>query len=215
MLEQARAEAGTGSSRVTLALTLAYVLANSGRLREAPPHAAAAVAEAESLGEPGLLAEALAVRTMVGFLLGQGFDEPALERALELEDPARPTRIVLTPTLIATYIWGCTGNFAQALAALDACCRRCLELGAEVELIQMTASTVTIPCEARRARARPGARRGRERAALQLGTPAARAIALGSEATLASWTGDADTARRCARTPLPCSSPLARLARRS
>ena len=202
LLEQALAEAGTGSSRVTLALTLAYVLANSGRLREAPPHAAAAVAEAEWLGEPGLLAEALAVRTMVGFLLGQGFDEPALERALELEDPARPTPIVLTPTLIATYIWGCTGNFAQALAALDTCCRRCLEHGAEVELIQMTASTVTIPCEAGELeRARELVEDASERA-LQLGTPAARAIALGSEATLAGWTGDADTARRCARESL-------------
>ena len=202
LLEQARVEAGTGSSRVTLALTLAYVLASSGRLREAPPHAAAAVAEAERLGEPGLLAEALAVRTMVGFLLGQGFDEPALERALELEDPARPTPIVLTPTLVATYIWGCTGGFTRALAALDTCRRRCLELGAEVELIQMTASTVAIPCEAGELeRARELVEDASERAS-QLGTPAARAIALGNEATLAGWTGDVDRARRCARESL-------------
>jgi DNA-binding NarL/FixJ family response regulator len=202
LLEQARAEAGAGASRVTLALILAYVLAACGRLREAPPHAAAAVAEAERLGEPGLLAEALAVRTMVGFLLGQGFDEPALERALELEDPGRPTLIVLTPRLIATYVWGSTGSFEQALRALDVCRRRCLEHGAEVELIYVTASTVAIPCEAGELeRARELVEEASERA-LQLGTPAARAIALGNEATLAGWTGDADRARRCARESL-------------
>jgi DNA-binding NarL/FixJ family response regulator len=202
LLEQARAEAGAGASRVMFALTLAYVLAGSGRLRDAPPHAQASVAEAERLAEPGLLAEALAVHTMVRFLLGEGFDEPALERALELEDPERPTPIPLTPTLIASFIWGWTGRFEQALAALESARRRCLDHGAEVELVNMTAFTAAIPLEAGDLdRARQIVEDASERAS-QLGTDASRAVALGNEATLAGWTGDAERARRCAQASL-------------
>jgi DNA-binding CsgD family transcriptional regulator len=202
LLERAHAEAGPGAERVMLGLTLAYVLANSGRLREAPELCSAAVAEAERLGEPGLLAEALAVRTIVRYLVGQGIDERALARALELEDPERPTPIRLTPTLIAAYLWGWTGRFEEGLAAFERARRRCIDQGWEIELVHLTAFAARIPCETGDlARAWQLVEDANERAA-QLGTQAARAVALGNEAAVAGWVGDAERTRRCARESL-------------
>ena len=202
LLEQARAEAPPGEPRAVLALTLSYVLANTERLPEAVGHASAAVEEAASLGEPGLLAETLAVRTMVRCLVGEGIDETSLARALELEDPERPTPIMLTPTLIAGLLYGWTGRFEESLPALDRARRRCLEQGAEGELVHMTKFMAMIHCGAGELdRARELVAEVTERAA-QLGTHADRAIALGNQAFVSGWVGDADEARRCAHESL-------------
>ena len=202
LLEQAYDEAVPGASRVTLGLTLVYVLANTGRLREAPVHVAAALAEAEGLAEPGLLAETLAVQTMVRCLAGKGIDEAALRRALELEDPGRPTPIVLTPTLIASLLWGWTGRFVESVAALEGARRRCLDHGAEGDLVQITKFCVRILCGAGELeRAREVVGDASERAA-QLGTEAAQAVARGNEAALAAWEGEVDRARQRAREAL-------------
>jgi DNA-binding CsgD family transcriptional regulator len=198
LLEQAYAEADAGASRVMLGLTLAYVLTNCGRVAEGPELMASAVAEATRLDEPGLLAEALAARTMIHYLLGEGIDERALARALELERPERPTPSKLTPTLIAAYLWGWTGRFEQGLAAYERARRRCLDQGWELELLHMTSFAATIPCGAGDLdRAWDLVHDANERAA-QLGTQAARAVALGNEAAVTGWAGDAERARRCA-----------------
>jgi DNA-binding CsgD family transcriptional regulator len=202
LLEQACAEADSGASRVMLAFNLVYVLSNCGRLREAPARASSAVAEAEELGDEGLLAEALAVQTIVGSLVGEGIDEAALARALELEDPERPTPIHLTPTFIAGRLWAWVGRFDEGFAALARARRRGLDQGMETELVHMTAFVATITCESGDLdRAWELVEDASERAS-QLGTEAARAVALANEAAVAGWTGDVERARRCAHESL-------------
>jgi DNA-binding CsgD family transcriptional regulator len=202
LLEQAMAEAGPGVNRVILTFALTFVLTNSKRLREAPGHAQAAVQEAQRLGERGLLAEALAVRAMIRFLVGEGVAEGDLERALELEDPERSTPTMLTPSLIAGRIWGWTGRFEECRALLERARERCLDHGAETELLYLSPSMVTTPCEAGDLeRARALVEDAIERAA-QLGTPAARAVALNVGATFAGWAGDAEQGRRLAHEAL-------------
>ena len=199
LLEQARAEAGPGPDRAMVGLLLAYVLVTAGRLREALRRADAAVAEAEGLGDRGLLAEALAVRTLVRLLVGEGVDDAALTRALELEDPDRPTAIKLTPSFIAGAVWTVTGRHEEGLEALEEARRRCVEQGAEAELVQATHLGMWNPCQAGYlTRARELAAEASERAA-QLGTDAAQAIALSNEAFLAAWTGQGGRARDTAR----------------
>ncbi len=202
LLEQAVAEAGPGATRVMLRTSLVYVLANTERLREAMSCASAAVVEAEALAEDGLLAEAVAIRAMIGFLAGEGVDEPALTRALELEDSGRPTPIMLTPSLVAGRIWGWTGDAERSRTELERSRRRCLDHGAETELGFMSTSMATTICEAGDLDrvcelVADAAERG-----LQLGTPAARAIALSVEATLTGWTGDTERGRRLAHESL-------------
>ena len=114
LLEQALAEAGPGVDRVTLMLAFVFVLTNTARLHDAPAHCQAAVDEAERVGDDGLLAEALVVRAMIGFLVGNGVAESDLVHALALEDPERPTPIMLTPSAIAGRIWGWTGRFEES-----------------------------------------------------------------------------------------------------
>jgi DNA-binding CsgD family transcriptional regulator len=202
LLEQAIAEAGPGAARVTLAIPLVYVLTNSQRLRDAVDRASAAVAEAEGLGDDGLLAEALAVRTMIGFLVGRGIDEGALARSLELEDPQRSTPILLTPSAVAGRIWGWTGRFEDSRVLLERARRRCLDRGAESDLLHMSTAMATTPCEAGELdRIRELVADAAERA-LQLGTPAAQAVALSVEATEAAWTGDEERGRRAAHEAL-------------
>lgn len=202
LLEQAIAEAGPGAARVALAIPLVYVLSNTERLRDAQDRAAAGVAEAERLREDALLAEALAVRTMVRFLVGEGIDEGALARSLELEDPERPTPILLTPSAIAGRIWGWTGRFDESRALLERARQRCLDHGVESDLLHMSTAMATTPCEAGDLeRVRELTADAAERA-LQLGTPAARAVALSVEATEAGWTGDAERGRRLAHEAL-------------
>ncbi|MGH2989632.1 MAG: AAA family ATPase, partial [Solirubrobacterales bacterium] len=199
LLGQAIAEMGPGVDRVLLTLPLVYVLTNTRRLREALSRAQAAVEEAERLGEDGLLAEALAVRAMISFLTGEGVAEGDLSRALELEDRERPTPIMLTPSAVAGRIWGWTGRFRESRALLERARERCLDDGAEIELVYLATGLATTLCEAGDLdRVRELTDDAIERAS-QLGTPAARAVALNVEATLAGWTGNAERGRRLAR----------------
>lgn len=70
--EQALAQTDHGTPRrVEVALELAFVLFWSGRVRESLPHVLDAVAQAEGIGDNGLLAEALIVVVIVRFLLGR------------------------------------------------------------------------------------------------------------------------------------------------
>lgn len=202
LLDQAIAEAGAGAARVAFALPLVYVLTNTRRLRDAADRARAAVAEAEGLGDDALLAEAIAVGVMVRFLVGQGIDEGALARSLELEDPERPTPVLLTPSLVAGRVWGWTGRFRESRALLGRGRRRCLDRGAESDLLHMSTSMATTFCEAGDLDSVRELVADTAERALQLGTPAARAVALSVEATEAGWTGDAERGRRSAHEAL-------------
>ena len=97
LLEQARAEAAADSPlQVVSGLQLTFALYNLGLRDEAAAVSHEALALAERIDAPGLLAQALGVAATVDFAIGRGVDEPRLRRALALEDPpcARPTRSV-------------------------------------------------------------------------------------------------------------------------
>jgi len=68
LLERARAEAGEGELAAEIELDLAYAHNAVGDMPAAGPHAQEAVRLAGRLERPGLLAEALAVASMTGFL---------------------------------------------------------------------------------------------------------------------------------------------------
>ena len=125
--------------RVMLALQLAYVLTNTGRLGDARDLARQAVREAEDTGDASLIAPALAVGVMMGFLLGDGLDRVGLDRALALE-PGVGDRIpiVSRPTLIAGLIAYWTGDLEAAHADFVETRRHCLERGEESDLVVLT-----------------------------------------------------------------------------
>jgi hypothetical protein len=101
LLRLARAEAEDDlPTLAAVECDLAYVTHTHEGIPVADAYARAALATAQRLGDPGLLAESLAVATVVGFLCGRGIDEPALERAPTLEDVTRRVPAPMRPSVI-------------------------------------------------------------------------------------------------------------------
>jgi len=202
-LEQALGEAGTDLRlRVLILNQLLFVLVNLGRIPDALRLTGRAVADAERLGQPGLLANTLASSVMIRFLSGQGLDEPTLERALDLENPDIPAPVMLRPTLISSLLLAWTGRLDEARERLLSIRQRCLERGEESDLMFTAFHTVIVECwRGNLADARLIAEDTLERA-LQLGTDIPLAIALATQANVAAYAGQADETRRAAHEAL-------------
>jgi ATP/maltotriose-dependent transcriptional regulator MalT len=121
--------------RVRMLTALAHTLFNTGEPDAAWRCAEEAVMLAERLEAPGLLSQALGVRSMLFFLRGDGIDEPSLLRALELEDHDSFTPTVLKPGVEHALILGWIGDLDTSYQRMQAIQRRCVEKGEEGELM--------------------------------------------------------------------------------
>ena len=202
-LEQARDEAGPELGlRVGILNQLMFVLVNLGRIPDALDLTTGTVADAERLGDPGRLANALAAAVMIRFLSGEGLDEPTLRRALDLEDVDSPVPVMLRPTLISGLLLAWTGRLDLGRDRLLSIRRRCIERGEESDLMFAAFHTVVVECwRGNLADARLIAEDTLERA-WQLGTDIPRAIALAAQANVAAYSGQVDEARGAAREAL-------------
>ncbi|HEY7262419.1 MAG TPA: LuxR C-terminal-related transcriptional regulator [Trebonia sp.] len=198
-LQQALGEAGADLRlRVRILTQLLFVLVNLGRIGDALRLTSSSVADAEQLGDPCLLARTLAASVMIRFLSGQGLDEPALQRALDLEDPDAPGPVMLRPALIAGLLLAWTGRLDQARDGLLSIRQRCLERGEESDLMFTAFHLVIVECwRGNLAGARLIAEDTLERAA-QLGTGFPLAIALAARGNVAAYAGQPDETRRAA-----------------
>jgi DNA-binding CsgD family transcriptional regulator len=136
LLQRGLAEQGIDLAlRVRMLTALAYALFNTGQPEDALRRAEEAVANAEQLGNPGLISQALGVGVMLGFLRGDGVDTGGMQRALELEDPTLFAPIALRPTMLNALLLDWTGQLERAYAEMRAIQRRCTEVGEEGELV--------------------------------------------------------------------------------
>ena len=71
---------------------------------------------------------------MASFLLGAGFDEAKVARALELEDPDRQILTEMQPSLIAGLMRLYEGKPAQAVEVLERLRERAIERGEDAGL---------------------------------------------------------------------------------
>jgi DNA-binding CsgD family transcriptional regulator len=146
LLERARAEAGEGELAAEIELDLAYAHNAVGDMIAADPHAQAAVRLAVRLQRPGLLAEALAVASMTGVLLGRRVDWEQVERALALEDWDRPSQIMVRPTLIAALLYSWAGDLERGRSMYGELQRQLLERGDESGLVMGSFLRVAPDC---------------------------------------------------------------------
>lgn len=123
------------AQRVQMLTLSAYALFNIGQPDAGGQRAREAVADAERLGRPDLLGQALGVRAMLGFLRGDGVDWVSLRRALDLEDPATRTPMAVRPTLLNALLLDWTGQLERAYWELCAIQRRCVDEGEEGDVI--------------------------------------------------------------------------------
>ena len=96
LFREALAEIGDDpAARIEIERGLAWSIHETGDVAAAEPHARAALELAERLGEPGVLASALAEMAFFQTIRGRGVPIALIERALELEDTADEWRSVL------------------------------------------------------------------------------------------------------------------------
>lgn len=128
----ARDAAGAEGALVAeIELDLAVYHAWSDDYAQADAHARAAVPYAESAGLEGLLANALAVQTVLAFLCGRGLAEDDLRRALMLEDPLREAPLLVRPRFVQSLVSLCTGRLEEAIAAFASLRDEAVEQGKE------------------------------------------------------------------------------------
>lgn len=144
LLGQAVEEAaGHLALRVMTLITLTFAHYNTGDIGTALLNADHAVLDAERLGHPGLLSQALGMRVMLGVLNGE-VDGPKLRRALDLEDPHADTPMAFRPGMQNALQLAWTGQFDDAHGAMLPLRQRCIERGEEHELMFVAFHSVVI-----------------------------------------------------------------------
>jgi DNA-binding CsgD family transcriptional regulator len=135
LLRAALAEAGDDVElRAHLERDLTASIVQAGDVRDAVPHARAALEAAEAVGSPHLLVPAFATVAMVDFLVGRGLRTDLLERATALDAgddrPGTPSAF-----LPVELIWGVllkwADEFAQARDHLERVRQRATRLAEE------------------------------------------------------------------------------------
>lgn len=136
LLETGLRDSGADANlRVRILVTLTFALLNAGRPEQAYERVQQAVTEAERLGTPTLLSQALGMRAMLDFMSGKGFDEPALKRAVELQEADPRVPLAFRPNVQMTLLRAWTGELDAAREAMAAVEQRCTTFGEEGELI--------------------------------------------------------------------------------
>jgi DNA-binding CsgD family transcriptional regulator len=190
--------------RVELLTLLAYALLNAGEPDEALRHVDEAVALGESLDGSPHLSQALGMQVMIRFLRGEGLDESALSRALTLDDPASVAPMAFRASMHAALLHAWTGQLARASEEIAAMRRRCLELGAESNLVFVDFHAVHIDCWRGEFPQATRISEDAERRARQLGGDVPMGVARSTAAMVAAYAGRLDDAQRDAHEALAC-----------
>ncbi|MEE6177883.1 helix-turn-helix transcriptional regulator [Mycobacterium sp. 050134] len=212
LLDRALGDVGDDLALRTLILVpLSFAFINIGRRDRAAASVEDAVAAAEAHGQPDLLSQALSMRVQVRFLLGEGVDEPGLQRALDLEDSRTAVSALLRPRVQDAIVLAATGRLDQARLQLRTIRHSYIERGEESELMMFAFhSGLNEVWRADFAEAGRIADDAMERALL-LGRDLPLAVALMLRAAVAAYTGSEPEARRDAGQALAvgarCDSP--------
>lgn len=135
LLEHALAEVHDElASRVQILVSLSFALINAGRAGPASQRVEEAVAAATELGDPHGLCQALGMRVILNFMLGNGLDAQSMQRALELQNDADDISSAFNPAVQHALLLAWTGALDQAHEEMLSIRRRCIEQGEESEL---------------------------------------------------------------------------------
>jgi tetratricopeptide (TPR) repeat protein len=196
---------------VQILVPLSFSRLNIGEFDKAASAVDEAVATATRLGQSQQLSQALAMSALVRFILGEGLDLVALQRARELEDDSAPSSAVLSPTLQRAGLLNATGQLDEARRELRAIRQRYIDRGAESELMMVAFHSALN--EIWRGDFAQAAQIGEDAMARarQLDSDLPLSVALMIQAAVAAYTGDEQAARRDAADALAagqrCDSP--------
>jgi ATP/maltotriose-dependent transcriptional regulator MalT len=203
LLEAAVPQAGDDVRlRAGIELELAFARLNTGDMPGAVPHARAALVGAESAGDQGLLAQALAVAVTTEVALGRGADRASLERALALEGWQAPTVVALRPSYLAGAAALLTGDLDTAHCTLASLRQKLIVRGEDSDLPAVAFHATAAECL--RGDTAAAARLAEEAMAisLELESRITRGMALCAKAWADSYRGEAGLARAAAQEAL-------------
>lgn len=218
-LEEALGSVGEDEVRIArLAIALASMKIMSLELAAAIRHATRAAEHAERAADMSLLAEALALRELASVLSGQPLGEPALARALALEDLGKDAWV--RPSLLAVAAYAYAGEMEVARAHLLRVREHLLEAGEAIELPWLHALLAYTSLAAGQLERAEQEASEAERAAAMTGREVARIITLLVRAMIRAMRGDRDGTRADAaevlalseRTRWPYGAPFVRCA---
>jgi ATP/maltotriose-dependent transcriptional regulator MalT len=186
---------GNPAVMVQTLLALAFTRSMAGEYDEAQRVANRAVCHAEKVGVPALLSQALANQVTINALCGNGIDEAALDRALDLEDPGLDVSIMFHATAAKAQVLAWTGRLDEARVELRELRRRCSQHGADSDLFYVAVHTALV--EIWRGRFDDAAQVADEAVQLaeQVGGEHAVAIARSMRAAAAAYAGRESAAR--------------------
>jgi DNA-binding CsgD family transcriptional regulator len=195
LFEQALGEAG-GDARLEATISLDSCLASllSGNVQAAQGHADAALAQAERLGEPALIAQAMAMTGSVGFLMGNGVAAELMHRAVEMETWGRPRPTLEQPSVALGVLLKWADDLEGARSLLEGAYRRAVDEGNDRSLPFLLFHLAELECWAGHW---PLAERYAEeghRIAVQAGQEAGSAFSLYALALVGALRGEVDRA---------------------
>jgi len=134
LLECALAEAAVDlAAQVQILVPMSFALYNIDDHERAARRIDEAIDCANRLGQPGLLSQALSMRTLITFWLGGGVDEESLKRAVELDDGDAATSAFFLPRMHRAILLSCTGHLDQARAEFRLVRQQCIDGGVETD----------------------------------------------------------------------------------
>ena len=202
---------GNTQIRVRTLLVLSYAQLNSGLFDDALHSVEQAVADVDEGVGTDLTSRVLAMRAMVRCMCGYGVDEVGLQRALELENVDGDTPIAFRASANRALLLSWIGRLDDAKSQMTAVRRRCIERGAETDLIFVSVFSTLI--EIWRGDFEAAGRVAEETVerAQQLGGDHMRVVALTVRSAVAAYTGRESDARESATTAIElaqrCGSP--------
>lgn len=120
--------------RVKMLLSLAFARSSAGLLADGVAAATDAVTAAEAVGGPSLISQALGMRATLGFLIGEGIDEAAIERAVTLEGDTTGVPLTLRAGTQRMLLQAWSGRNPMAHKDIGRMCEELLLAGDEVGL---------------------------------------------------------------------------------
>jgi DNA-binding CsgD family transcriptional regulator len=119
-------------------IMLAFTEGMSADFDDSYANAGRAVKHAEQLGVPVLISRALAMWANLTFQYGRGVDEDSIRRAVELEDPSLDVPMPLCASAIQALLLAWTGRLDEAREAMMVVRNRCVDRGAESDLMAVS-----------------------------------------------------------------------------
>jgi ATP/maltotriose-dependent transcriptional regulator MalT len=192
-------------------LLLSFAQLNAGDFEQALDNAERAVSFAGVVDTPDLTSQVLAMREIVACMSGYGIAESNVELALALEHPESDAPIALRASANYALLMSYAGRLDEAAEQMAIVRRRCVERGAETDLIFVSFFTTLIEIwRGEFTQAASVAEETVERAE-QLGGDHLKVVALTVKALIAAHTGRPAETRESARAAIDlaqrCGSP--------